>query len=283
MAISKIVTNSVDSGVTLTSPVINTITSAAATALTLQSAGTTAITVDTSQNVGIGTSSPSKKLEVYATANSLQIESIVRNDNTGTGVAAIGFNVSGAAASETTSTKAGIGLQRTTPYGVGSLCFYNNSTTSAGDFTTADERMRIDTSGRVTTPFQTGFIAKGLAAQTTYTANQVVVFNSASYNVGSGYNTANGRFTAPVTGLYSFTYQLYLNPGNTNAPLAFYKNGVMEIFFLQGVTITGIGLSTLIYLSASDYVEVRVRDVGGATAAIYNGTDHTQFTGYLLG
>ena len=51
MAISKIVTNSVDSGVTLTSPVINTITSAAATALTLQSAGTTAITVDTSQRV----------------------------------------------------------------------------------------------------------------------------------------------------------------------------------------------------------------------------------------
>jgi hypothetical protein len=59
MAISKIVTNSVDSGVTLTSPVMNTITSAAATNLTLQSAGTTAITVDTSQNVGIGTTSPS--------------------------------------------------------------------------------------------------------------------------------------------------------------------------------------------------------------------------------
>ena len=54
MAISKIVTNSVDSGVTLTSPVMNTITSASATALTLQSAGTTAITVDTSQNVLVG-------------------------------------------------------------------------------------------------------------------------------------------------------------------------------------------------------------------------------------
>jgi len=64
MAISKIVTNSVDSGVTLTSPVINTITSAAATALTLQSAGTTAITVDTSQNVGIGTSGPNALLHL---------------------------------------------------------------------------------------------------------------------------------------------------------------------------------------------------------------------------
>jgi len=44
----------------------NTITSAAATALTLQSAGTTAITVDTSQNVGIGTTSPISKLHVSA-------------------------------------------------------------------------------------------------------------------------------------------------------------------------------------------------------------------------
>jgi hypothetical protein len=38
---------------------ISSITSAAATALTLKSAGTTAITVDTSQNVGIGNTSPS--------------------------------------------------------------------------------------------------------------------------------------------------------------------------------------------------------------------------------
>jgi hypothetical protein len=37
----------------------NTLTSAASTALTLQSAGTTAVTIDTSQNVGIGTASPS--------------------------------------------------------------------------------------------------------------------------------------------------------------------------------------------------------------------------------
>ena len=42
----------------------NTVTSAATTALTLQSAGTTAITVDTSQNVGIGTTSPGAKLDV---------------------------------------------------------------------------------------------------------------------------------------------------------------------------------------------------------------------------
>jgi len=59
MPISTIGQNGLNAPVTLTSPVINTVTSASATALTLQSAGTTAVTIDTSQNVGIGTASPS--------------------------------------------------------------------------------------------------------------------------------------------------------------------------------------------------------------------------------
>ena len=49
---------------TLTSPTISSLSSASATALTLQSAGTTAVTIDTSQNVGIGTTSPIQKLDV---------------------------------------------------------------------------------------------------------------------------------------------------------------------------------------------------------------------------
>jgi len=61
---------------TLTSPVISSLSSASATALTLQSAGTTAITVDTSQLVGIGTTSPSSY------GGSL----VVRKANTGQGV-----------------------------------------------------------------------------------------------------------------------------------------------------------------------------------------------------
>jgi hypothetical protein len=41
------------------------LTSPASTALTIQSAGTTAMTIDTSQNVGIGTTSPGAKLHAY--------------------------------------------------------------------------------------------------------------------------------------------------------------------------------------------------------------------------
>ena len=49
---------------TITTPTIDTITSAASTALTLKSAGTTAITVNASQQVGIGTTSPASPLQI---------------------------------------------------------------------------------------------------------------------------------------------------------------------------------------------------------------------------
>jgi hypothetical protein len=53
---------------------VDTITSKTATALTLQSAGTTALTVDTSQNVGIGTTSPSTKLTTYQAGDGLHVK-----------------------------------------------------------------------------------------------------------------------------------------------------------------------------------------------------------------
>jgi len=115
--------------------------------MTFYTGGSERMRVDTSGNVGIGTSSPSKQLMVYTASNSLQIQSVVRNANTGTGVAAIGFNV--ADTSEGDYTQAGIGLVRGVANGSGSLAFYNKGSGTASNFTTADEKMRIDTSGNL--------------------------------------------------------------------------------------------------------------------------------------
>ena len=110
---------------TITTPTISSLSSAAATALTLQSAGTTAITVDTSQNVGIGTSSPNAKLSL---GQSAQNNLLYLFD--GTVGAKYGFGIASA-----------------------ELRMYSGTgaSTTFGNFdgTTYTERMRIDSSGNL--------------------------------------------------------------------------------------------------------------------------------------
>ena len=116
------------------------------TSSSLNSAPSEKMRIDSSGNVGIGTSSPSALLYVQSAAtNALVINEILRNPNTGTGVAAIGFNV--AAVGEGDYTQAGIGLLRGIANGSGSLCFYNKGSGTASNFTTADEKMRITSAG----------------------------------------------------------------------------------------------------------------------------------------
>ena len=130
MAISTIGQNGLNAPITLTSPVINNITSASATNLTLQSAGTTAITVDTSQLVGIGTTSPSSY------GGSL----VVRKSNTGQGVTNATAQFSDATNSALwighTSGAANIVSEQAITFG-----YTNGSATT--------ERMRITSSGFV--------------------------------------------------------------------------------------------------------------------------------------
>jgi hypothetical protein len=103
--------------------------------------------IDSSGNVGIGTSSPTSILNTYAATGSLSIQYVATNNNVGSGSAAIGFNVAFSGETTAACAKAGIGLVREAAFGGGSLCFYNNNSGAAGNFTTADEKMRIDSSG----------------------------------------------------------------------------------------------------------------------------------------
>jgi hypothetical protein len=97
------------------------------TALTVKTVGTTAITVDTSQRVGIGTTAPNKPLSVYGGDGYIQM----LNASTGTG------NTDGAF----------IGVEG----GTTGLRIVNqeNDVISFSTNGLANERMRIDASGRV--------------------------------------------------------------------------------------------------------------------------------------
>ena len=194
MAISKIVTNSVDSGVTLTSPVINTITSAAATALTLQSAGTTAITVDTSQNVGIGTTTTTptngRALIIYETTYP---RLTLRNSTTGQ-----------------TSTD-GYGL-----VGVGNDLYVENAEAGNLAFTTSNtERMRIDSSGNVLIGKTTqALTSSGWAFYPDEGSNYCFDMGGATNECFNYNNTGTGTYD--IAFRYQATVKGYIRVNSTN-------------------------------------------------------------------
>jgi hypothetical protein len=107
------------------------------------------ISITSAGNVGIGTTSPGYLLNTYASTTSLSIQQVIQNNNAGAGTAALGFSVSSIGGGEGLVVKGGIGFQRNASYGGGFMAFYNNNSGAAGDFTTADEKMRIDNSGRL--------------------------------------------------------------------------------------------------------------------------------------
>lgn len=109
----------------------------ASTALTIKTVGTTAVTIDTSQNVGIGTTSPTYKLDVAQ--NSAANNFIGRFINTDTG------SSSGAAVLVTQGSVTG----QFQAYGNAAINFGTQTNHPIVIQTNTTERIRIDTSGNV--------------------------------------------------------------------------------------------------------------------------------------
>jgi hypothetical protein len=237
--------------------------------LTLKSSGNTAITVDTSQNVGIGTTSPSSygKLAVVSADSAA---SIVASGTTG--IARIyGYNAG----------SGGVYIDSANAAQSAFLPLTINSSTSI--FATGGtERMRIDSSGRVTKPYQPYFYAYA-SANFSSGQNSELPYNAILYNIGSHYNTSTYRFTAPVAGVYLFFHRLSTST-NTAYECKIFLNNSTELSrnYWPSGTNTTQNSTVIIYLSAGDYV----------TAGLYAGSSITwlgsvqqqsAFYGYLLG
>ena len=67
--------------------------------------------------------------------------------------------------------------------------------------------LTIDSSGRVSLNVIPYFLAQSVHTDTTFT-NQVVPYANVIENDGNCYSTSDNTFTAPITGLYSFTYSV---------------------------------------------------------------------------
>ena len=241
-------------------------------------------------NVGIGTSSPEARLHVVSGST---LVASVNGTN-----AAGGYMVwrqNGTVIADLGITQQIFGTGGTDTFGINgrgarSLVFGTNNI----------ERVRIDTAGRVTMPYQPMFSAFNLATASQYPISystwatfdsNLTNFDSPRYaaetNIGSHYSTSNGRFTAPVAGRYLISLNVSMWVGNTSY-ITFFKNGAntspyqlaynADLGAYQSMTIVRV-----ITLAAGDYVEPGFYASSGTYATFIPGGGYIQFSGHLIG
>jgi len=112
--------------------------------LNIQTAGTTAVTVDASQNVGIGTASPSTILDIRATAPTISVVTTAAYNATPTATLGFGGTYNSGGGLDAYGSISAVKSNATSGDGSAYLKFVTNTSTS-----NATEKMRITSSGTV--------------------------------------------------------------------------------------------------------------------------------------
>ena len=209
-------------------------------------ANATAITIDSSENVGIGTSSPVVPLTIYN--NNSQI--LFHNSNTGT-TTTDGFQIGMGGGSST----AAYIIQNEND----SIFLLNRSASGSIIASTNNtERMCIDSAGRVTTPSQPHIHGSPNNSSGSGIAN--VFYTAYSRNTLS---FSNSRVTVPVAGAYLINFNTISDTSTGRVDATILINGGDFISALSEDNGQGFhqkSLSVVVNLSANDYIQVSNAD-----------------------
>lgn len=149
------------------------------------------------------------------------------------------------------------------------------------DGTNFVNRATIDASGRMLLPYQPAFQTNG--AGYSLASNEIYAIRpSALFNIGSHYNTSNGRFTAPVAGRYHFHFLHTTASSGAAAPTLYFRINGSGTYgrTLNYYTSYSSGTQVvLLNLNAGDYVEAII-EAWNSTAMT---TWETSWGGYLVG
>lgn len=265
--------------------------------------------LDSSGRLGIGTTSPGYALEVHKQIlikgnNSSGADyqdwpdcsfNIRRSDDfTSNGITMASFGYRNDPTYFTDSSVCNIRIWDTTQAASAATSASTTKMTlgSPGSFSiltgNAADRLAIDSTGRVTKPYQPAFsVYSNDGANITGANLKINVYSGVDLNVGSCFNTTNSRFTAPVAGVYLFKAMAWLPPNTTIAGLSIRVNGTQRAVHRMSHTGTQSNYCTLTptliyYLNANDYVELYTSTDGG-TIHPSSGNSYSNFSGYLLG
>ncbi len=291
MALSKINTNSIADDAVTTAKVnpaqtditsVGTLTSFASTGID-DNADAVAMTIDSSENVGIGNTSPSSQ---YMTR-------LVVGDGSGTEGITIYSGNDSLGRLEFSDATSGDGR-----YAGGVV--YNHSTNKLRFNTNGgNERLSIDSNGYVNISQQPSISVDGDTSpavtdsgSSSYTITEWTTSNdSVFYSQGITLNSSNGRFTVPVAGKYLINVSIYLYSYLRFQRVQIYVNGSNKLHFTfdtrfnsnnlgQDISLSG---STILNLSASDYVSFHMYKVSSESDKKYFiGAQHSHASMHLL-
>jgi len=156
-----------------------------------------------------------------------------------------------------------------------SLSFYDNNAGAT--------RLAIDSSGRVTMPYQPSFCAsKSDSEQTT---SGTIIFNDVSnpgrHNVGNHYSTSTGTFTCPVAGRYVFMCSIHATNGTNRVDVRLRINGsdAPGGFALNNIdSYTQATGCAVLNVAANDAITIYNNSAG-----VWPDAGLTYFSGYLVG
>jgi len=233
-----------------------------------EDAASTRMVIDSSGNVGIGTSSPNS----YAGYTALTL-----NHASNGGIIDIERN--GVLVGEIYTTDAN--TFSLNAFGAKAISFRTNST----------ERMRIDSAGHVTMPYQSAFQVRKSANQNNVSASDSAVtvsFDTEVFDVNSDF--ASNIFTAPVTGKYFLSINVYLAAIDTATSYIligirtsnrdYYR--IVDPNFSSDLSYYGMNFSVLADLDASDTAYIWWQSNGGTAQVDIVAANGTQFQGHLL-
>ena len=226
--------------------------------------------IDSANNrVGIGTATPTQPLQVQG-SSFLNGETVIGRSNS----VDEGGQISFARASDNS---AYWNIDAFGSTSTPTLRFFNDGTV----------KFQIDSSGRVTIPYQPAFHAYGsgtlsMSGTQSYTKiNMIGTYN----NVGGNYSTATSRFTVPVSGNYYFHGHTTTTTATSTGPaLLLYRNGsqIAELGInYSNIYYTGFGGSVIYGLSANDYIELYISNYNSTSFTV--DLVRTSLTGFLIG